>query len=124
MCVFNPELDAQHIMLLEFGREAIRTIENSPLSCEPLLVLLWDIAAVTRYHHEMEEAVLKANSCPTLPDIAVAHRAAQAKLDKMVSNVVHKSGDLAVFGSQVSEWMHTHIYETDLPVRDFLRFPG
>jgi hemerythrin-like metal-binding protein len=122
-CVRNPELDAQHIVLLELGRELLRVIELVSNGDEHLLVLLRDIAEVARQHHEDEDEVLAANACPTRTSIAAAHAAAQEMLDGMIADVLQKSADLGVIAQQISGWMHIHIHETDMPVRAFLRQP-
>jgi hemerythrin-like metal-binding protein len=124
LCVRNPALDAQHIILLEIGRELLRAIECSSNCEEHLLVLLRDIAAVTRRHHVMEEAVLEANGCPTIDSIASAHSAAQAMLERTIADVHHGDADPSVLALQISDWMYVHIHETDMPVREFLRMPG
>jgi hemerythrin-like metal-binding protein len=121
LCVRNPELDAQHITLMEICRELLCAIEFRPNCPEPVLVLLRDIAAVTRQHHKMEEAVLKANDCPTLMAIAVAHSEAQSMLDGMVAEAMQQSADHEVMVRKIADWNHSHLYETDLPVRAFLR---
>jgi hypothetical protein len=71
----------------------------------------------------MEELVLKANCCPTLREIADEHLAAREILDSLIANMPRKAAERSTLGSQLSEWMHIHIYDTDMPVRDFLRFP-
>ena len=121
LCVRNPELDAQHITLMEICRELLCAIEVRPNCPEPVLVLLRDIAAVTRQHHKMEEAVLKANDCPTLTAIAVAHSEAQSMLDGMVTDAMQQSADTEVMVRKIADWTNCHLYETDMPVRAFLR---
>lgn len=123
LCVRNPILDAQHIILLEIGRELLRAIECSSDSDEHLVVLLRDIATLTRRHHVMEEAVLEANGCTTIDSIASAHSAAQAVLERTIADVHHGDAEPGVLARQISDWMYVHIYDTDMPVRAFLRMP-
>jgi len=120
-CVLNPELDAQHILLLELGRELLHAIAFQSNSDESQLMLLRDIAGVARQHHAQEEEVLAANACPTLASIAAVHAAAQEMLDGMIADVQQKGADLDAVAEQISDWMHIHIHETDMPVRAFFR---
>lgn len=121
LCVHNPVLDSQHITLLEICRELLRVIEAQPNCTEPILVLLRDIAAVTRQHHEMEESILMANDCPTMTTIAAAHSEAQVLLDGMVADVVQQCADLGLMGQKIVDWTNYHLYEMDMPVRAFLK---
>jgi hemerythrin len=123
LCVRNPPLDAQHIIILELGRELLRVLELQPICEESVLVLLCDIAGVAHKHHVMEEEFLKANACPTLKSIVTAHSAVQDMLDGMIADVRQQSADLGALARQISAWMHVHIYETDMPVRAFLVMP-
>jgi hemerythrin-like metal-binding protein len=121
LCVRNPELDAQHITLIEICRELIFVAEFQPNCAELMLVLIQDIAGLTRQHHEMEETILKANGCPTLEAIAAAHLVAQAMIKGLVEDVSQQCVDHGAMVRRITDWTHDHFYVIDMPVRAFLK---
>jgi hemerythrin-like metal-binding protein len=121
LSVLNPQLDAQHITLMEVGRELVRVNASDPGTDEPILHLLRDLSSTLIAHHTLEEAVLEKNRFPAPEKIKASHATSSAVLDQLIDAALNNAIDRRVLPCKIAEWMTIHLIHTDLPVKEYLK---
>jgi hemerythrin-like metal-binding protein len=117
----NPELDAQHIALLEFGRHLLSLVKTAPYPKDQVRLAFQDLIDLSRKHDELEERILEANACPTLSEHKLAHETSRVVLTDLLLHAPHNKLDATVLAHAVADWMSNHISENDLPVKEYLK---
>ena len=120
LCLFNPELDAQHITLLVLGAGLVDAIENTPEAGQHCLDLLQDIATLTCKHHALEESLLEKSGCPSCDNIKAVHAKADAMLAGLVDDFVQDRVDRHALVQNLTDWMRCHLTQSDMAVRQYL----
>ena len=121
LCLFNPELDAQHITLLVLGSGLVDAIQTKPESDQHCLDLLRDIATLTRKHHALEEGLLEMNGCPTCLKVKELHARVSGMLAGMIEDIVQARVDRCALVQNITDWMRCHLNQSDMAVRRYLR---
>jgi hemerythrin-like metal-binding protein len=121
LSVLNPQLDAQHITLIEVGHELVRVNDSRRGTDEQIAHLLKDLSSILIAHHALEEAVLEKNDCPSLCEIKTFHLASRAMLNKLIEDARDHSIDRLGLPDKVAEWMTIHLIDTDMPVKKYLK---
>jgi hemerythrin-like metal-binding protein len=121
ICLFNPELDAQHISLLVLGSAPVDVLETTPEAAAHCMDLLQDIATLPGKHHALEEALLEKNGCPNYADIRAVHARSCAMLAGMIEDVAECRVDRPALLQHMKDWMRCHMNQSDMAVRQYLR---
>ena len=122
LSVRNPDLDVQHITILETCRDLVASAATQPRCPERVLALLQDVAALVRHHHAFEEGVLESHGCPTLAEVVDHHKSVQAMLDSLVRDADHQSTDFECLSHSITEWAWSHLHERDMPLKAYLKW--
>jgi len=121
--VGQPELDEQHIVLLELGRQLLFALESGTQSDLHLQDILRDLVGLAAHHDRTEEAILAANGYPDLAAHQAAHAATQARLDALLRR--SQTGELnrGELAKEITTWLDHLFEEIREPVREFLKDP-
>lgn len=122
LSVGNAELDAQHIILLEIGRDLLELLVQSRSSPQHLCSLLNDFFVISNQHNALEENILARNGCPSLAEHRAAHQQAQSYLQVALDEAQTGCLDQAHLRHALSDWMQHHLSEMDLKVKQFLHY--
>jgi hemerythrin-like metal-binding protein len=122
LSVGNADLDAQHIILLEIGRDLLELLHEGRASQQHLWSLLNDFLVISSHHDALEESILADNHCPSLPEHRAAHTRArehiQTALLEAQAHCLHQEH----LRHALMDWMNHHLSEMDLKVKQFLRY--
>jgi hemerythrin-like metal-binding protein len=121
LSVGNAKLDEQHITLLQLGRRLLALVETAPYPKDQVRVALLDMVNLSCKHDALEERILEDNSCPTLSEHKLVHKASRVVLNDLLLDASHNILDATVLAHAITELMSHHISENDLPVREYLK---
>lgn len=121
LSVGNADLDAQHIILLEIGREMLELLDRGGAAQQRLWSLLNDFFVISSHHDALEESILAENDCPSLPEHRAAHSQAKAHIHAALCEAAEQRLNHAHLRQALMDWMSHHLSEMDLKVKPFLR---
>lgn len=124
LSVGNADLDEQHIVLLEMGRNLLDSLEDVPAALDRVVGELGDLLSASREHDSAEERILAANGCPTLDAHQLSHTITRLRLQVLLDDARRGQVDAAALRHALMGWMQHHIGEFDLPVKAYLANPG
>lgn len=121
LSVGNADLDAQHIILLEIGREIIELLDRAGMAEQRLWSLLNDFFVISSHHDALEERILAQNGCPNL----LAHQAAHTQTKEHIHIALCEAAEHCLNPAHLRyaliHWMGHHLSEMDLEAKPFLR---
>lgn len=123
LSVGNADLDAQHIILLEIGREMIELLDRGGMAQQRLWSLLNDFFVISSHHDALEESILSDNGCPSLLEHRAAHAQAREHIHAALCQAAQLCLDQAHLRHALTDWMNHHLSEMDLKVKQFLHHP-
>lgn len=121
LSVGNADLDAQHIILLEIGRDLLELLHDGRASQQHLWSLLSDFLVISRHHDALEESILADNHCPSLSEHRAAHARAQEHIQTALLEAQEHCLQQEHLRYALTDWMKHHLSEMDLKVKPFLR---
>ena len=121
LSLFNPELDAQHITLLELGNGLVDSVEFFLEADQHCLDLLRDISSLTSRHQAIEEALLEKNCCPMYVDIKAEHAKTNAMFASLIEDAVNSRIEHVALVKNMTNWVRCHLTQSDMAVRQYLR---
>lgn len=121
LSVGNADLDAQHIILLEIGRDMIELLDHGGAAQPRLWSLLNDFFVIANHHDALEEKVLAANGYPSLPEHRAEHVRAREHIHTALCEAAEQRLNQGRLRQALMNWMHHHLSEMDLNAKPFLR---
>lgn len=123
LSVGNADLDAQHIVLLEMGRNLLDSLDETPPALGRAIGELDDLLSASLEHDTEEERILASNGCPSLDAHHLSHTITRARLKVLLDNARQGQVDAPALRHALLGWMQHHIGEFDLPVKAYLACP-
>lgn len=121
--VGQPELDEQHIVLLELGRQLLYALDSGTHTDQHLQDILRDLVGLSAHHDRAEEAILAANGYPDLTAHRAAHATTQTKLEALLRRSLQGELNKPELATEITAWLDHLFEEIREPVREFLKDP-
>ena len=124
LSVRNPEVDAQHITLLELGRQLLDALaQPHDDSGERVRDLLRDIVTLSLQHDALEERLLVENGAENLSEHRASHSTIHAGLAALQAQAAEGTLNRNNLAQFITDWMGHHLSETDLPAKKYFKTP-